>query len=530
MGKLKKVFTNWRVIICFVAVLLAIFAISPNPFADGVAVRSVLTNSSAALAGMESPKPTSTLMNLERITAINNEPIDDMTDYNNFISELKPNRSITIKTTDGLYKLTTQGTNASELVDLGLNVYDAPTTNIRKGLELQGGTRVLLQPETPLSKDDMATLIQNMNYRLNVYGLSDLIIKEAGDLSGNQYVLVEIAGAKEEEVNELLAKQGKFQATIGNSTVFKGGSDITYVCRSADCSGIDSRYGCQKASDGWLCRFSFSISLTPEAAQRQADLTRNLSVVNDGGEDYLSEKLLLYLDDTQVDELNIGADLRGRAVTEIQISGSGVGATEELAAYDSLDNMKRLQTILITGSLPVKLNVVKTDTISPVFGKELLNNSLLIGIVSLVAVSFTIFLRYKKIQLVIPIIMTSLIELLILLGVAALMRQNLDLSTIAGIIISIGTGVNDQIVITDETLRGVKSASEIYNWKERIKSAFVIIMGAYFTLFFAMLPLIFAGAGLLRGFAIASIVGLTAGVLITRPAYAQVIEILIKEE
>jgi len=528
MSRLKKVFTNWRVIICFVVLLFFLFAISPNPFADGVAVRSVLTNSSAALAGMESPKATSTLMNLERITAMNNIPIEDMTDYNNFISELKSNRTITVKTTKGLYRVTTQGTNDS--VDLGLSVYDAPTTNIRKGLELQGGTRVLLQPETILSDDEMATLIKNMNYRLNVYGLSDLIIKEAGDLSGNQYVLVEIAGAKEEEVNELLAKQGKFQATIGNSTVFKGGSDITYVCRSGDCSGIDTSYGCQKSGDGWMCRFNFAISLTPEAAQRQADLTRNLSVINEGSEDYLSEKIILYLDDTQVDELNIGADLRGRAVTDIQISGSGIGTTEELAATNSLENMKRLQTILITGSLPVKLNVVKVDTISPVFGKELLNNSLLIGAVALIAVSFTIFLRYKKIQLVIPIIMTSLIELLILLGVAALMRQNLDLSTIAGIIISIGTGVNDQIVITDEALRGVKSSSEIYNWKERIKSAFVIIMGAYFTLFFAMLPLIFAGAGLLRGFAIASIVGLTAGVLITRPAYAQVIEILIKEE
>ena len=236
MSRLKKVFT-----ICFVVLLFFLFAISPNPFADGVAVRSVLTNSSAALAGMESPKATSTLMNLERITAMNNIPIEDMTDYNNFISELKSNRTITVKTTKGLYRVTTQGTNDS--VDLGLSVYDAPTTNIRKGLELQGGTRVLLQPETILSDDEMATLIKNMNYRLNVYGLSDLIIKEAGDLSGNQYVLVEIAGAKEEEVNELLAKQGKFQATIGNSTVFKGGSDITYVCRSGDCSGIDTSYG-----------------------------------------------------------------------------------------------------------------------------------------------------------------------------------------------------------------------------------------------------------------------------------------------
>ena len=48
-------------------------------------------------------------------------------------------------------------------------------------------------------------------------------IKSAGDLSGNQYILVEIAGANEEEVKDLLASQGKFEAKVGNTTVFTGG-------------------------------------------------------------------------------------------------------------------------------------------------------------------------------------------------------------------------------------------------------------------------------------------------------------------
>ena len=44
---------------------------------------------------------------------------------------------------------------------------------------------------------------------------------------------------------------------------------------------------------------------------------------------------------------------------EIAISGSGVGISERDAMFDALNNMKRLQTILITGSLPVKLDIVK---------------------------------------------------------------------------------------------------------------------------------------------------------------------------
>jgi len=41
--------------------------------------------------------------------------------------------------------------------------------------------------------------------------------------------------------------------------------------------------------------------------------------------------------------------------------------------------------------------------------------------------------------------------------------------------------------------------------------------------------LIFAGAGMLKGFALTTIIGVSVGVFITRPAYASIIEILLKE-
>jgi preprotein translocase subunit SecD len=411
--------------------------------------------------------------------------------------------------------------------DIGFSVYEAPTTNIRKGLDLQGGTRVLLQPEEQIDQDQMDILLSNMQYRLNVYGLSDVIVRESGDLSGNQYVLVEIAGAKEEEVKELLAKQGKFEATIGNETVFKGGQDITYVCRSADCSGIDPLSGCGKSGDIWACRFRFAISLSPEAAERQAELTKSLDVITENDEEYLTEKLVLYLDDSQVDELFIGADLKGRAVTDIQISGSGAGATQQEAVFNSLENMKKMQTVLITGSLPIKLDVVKTDTISPIFGKEFVKNALFIGLLAVLSVIIVIFARYRNINVAAPMLFTIFTELLLLLGIAALIGWNLDLAAIAGIIVAIGTGVDHQVVIADETLRG--EAGGIYDWKQKIKRAFFIIMAAYFTTVVAMLPLLKAGAGLLRGFAVTTIIGVSVGVLITRPAYAAIVEILLKE-
>ena len=66
--------------------------------------------------------------------------------------------------------------------------------------------------------------------------------------------------------------------------------------------------------------------------------------------------------------------------------------------------------------------------------------------------------------------------------------------------------------------------------EDRLKKAFFIIFAAYATTVVAMLPLWFAGAGLLKGFALTTIAGVTIGVFITRPAFAAVVEVLLKKE
>ena len=572
----KKIIRNWKVILALIFIVFAYVAINggviPGSSNEGVAIRNVVANSSASLAGIESPKANTRPMGREVIESISNQPIKNMADYYAAISDLKPNRTIQVKTNKQLYKLITKPLlnitilNETELVtveklveveeeingtsvvveelqnvtqsvnkkieqiigteDLGFSVYDAPTTNLRKGLDLQGGTRVLLEPEEILDSDEMDLLLENMKYRLNVYGLSDVVVREAGDLSGNQYILVEIAGANEEEVNELMAKQGKFEAKIGNDSVFKGGEDITHVGRSAQESGIDPTTGCGQSNGAWSCRFRFSISLSPEAAQRQADLTSGLELITENNQEYLSEKLSLYLDDALVDELNIGSDLKGRAVTDIQISGSGVGQNQQEATFNSLANMKRLQTILITGSLPVKLNIQKTDNISPLLGEEFIRSALLIGLLAIASVFVVVLVRYRKLKIALPIVLTSITEVVILLGTAALIGWNLDLAAIAGVIIVVGTGIDHLIVITDETMRG---EAQSYDWKKRLQNAFFIIMGSFFTTIVAMIPLYWAGAGLFKGFAITTIIGAMIGVFIARPAYAAVIEILLED-
>lgn len=577
MSHWKKFFTNTRIVILIAFIVLAVFAIHPKLDDSGVAIRGVIKDSAAATAtpeGIASPKAGSTPTSREVLYSINNKEINSPEEYYDFTQGLEPGKTLLLKTNKNTYKVVTQAIeqvivlnetefvevnktvfdnetnttkNVTEIVeqnktitnilgteDIGLSVYPVPTNNIRKGLDLEGGTRVLLSPKEEVSSEDLDLIMENIRQRLNVYGVSDIIVRSTQDFTGETYIVVEIAGASKEEVAELLANQGKFEAKVGENVVFKGGDDIKYVCRNAQCSGIDPQRGCSQTTDGQhVCAFRFSITISTEAAHRQADATSNLEVLYPDGvgtEGYLSENISLFLDDELVDTLRIGADLKGNAITDISISGSGTGPSQQAAATNALANMKKLQTVMVTGSLPVELEIIQTDAISPVLGEEFVKNAVLVGLLAIAAVALVVSIRYRRVKIAIPTIIAMLSEVVILLGFASLIGWRLDLAAIAGIIIAVGTGVDDQIVIIDETLsRKGKDISMSTSWKKRLARAFFIIMTAYFTTVVAMLPLWWSGAGLLKGFALTTIVGVSIGVFVTRPAFAKMLEIFLEK-
>jgi preprotein translocase subunit SecD len=530
-----------------------VVAIGPRFDTQGVAIRSVSADSAAAQAiplPIEGPEAGSSPKSWEILLSINGKAINSPSEYYAFLDTVEPNKTLLIQTDQSSYRVRTQaiyaplteaqqielltqnGTNLTiqrdviGTADIGLSVSEVPQNNIRKGLDLAGGTRVLLQPEEAISPQDSELLVENIRQRLNIFGISDVVVRDVTDFTGETYILVEIAGVNQDEVRELLSQQGKFEAFIGDELVFQGGDDVVYVCRSPTCSGIDPQSGCgQLAPGNNVCNFRFTISLSAEAAQTMADATNALDVVFDGPESFLSENITLFLDDEPVNSLRIGSGLQGTPQTEISITGSGTGTTQAEAAEQALEEMKQLQTVLVTGSLPVKLEIIQSDAISPVLGEEFLNNALLLGALALLAVVLVITIRYRKGIIAIPTSIAMISEVLIIMGFAALVGWRIDLAAIAGVLIAVGTGVDDQIVIADETLN--RKEGEKLSWKQKVKRAFFIIFTAYFTTVVAMIPLWYSGAGLLKGFALTTIAGVTIGVLITRPAFAAILEILL---
>lgn len=498
---------NWKIWLLIFVILASLLAIFPLDFTNGVKIVSVYDNSTALDQGLNQGMI---------ITHVDGKQIKNSQDYQNIINEKFPTEEkikLTITTKSGEFILFDDKIPE-------IDIQDIPKTRIKTGLDLSGGARALITAEDKeLTSTELDDLIAVTSERLNVYGLKDIQVRPVKDLSGNNFMLVEIAGSTPNELETLIAQQGKFEAKIGNDTIFVGGKkDITYVARTGEQSGI---YSCDTYQEGEVCQFRFAISLSEEAAQQHADITKELGPDPENPQ-YLEKKLDLYLDDKLVDSLYIGKDLKGSATTQIAISGSGKGITRAEAFDDATNSMKQLQTVLISGSLPFKLKIEKLDTISPLLGKQFINTILIAGIAAITAVGLLIFLRYRNIKFALAVLITSLSEVLIILGFSALFNRNLDLPAIAGIIAAIGTGVDSQIIILDE--------AQITNLslKEKIKRAFFIILGTYVTTLFALLPLIWAGAGLLKGFAITTIIGISVGVFITRPAFSEIIQKIMK--
>ncbi len=496
-----------KIWILIFVLLFSFLAIAPwHYFDSGVLIKSVDKNSSAYESGVRSGMI---------LNSINGQSIKDITGYTSYVSQnfiSNDTKKIILNTNSGEFIFLSN--------KLDISAVEVPKSNLKTGLDLSGGARAMVKAENnSLSKSEVDDLVSITTERLNTFGLSDIVIKSVSDLSGENYMLIEIAGSTTTELKELLESQGKFEAKIGNETVFIGGErDITYVGVSGQDAGI---YACDQSSSGYYCEFRFVISLSEKAAQRQADVTANLSVNLSSGGRYLEKPLDLLVDDSLLDTLQIGADLKGRATTSIQISGSGTGATQQDAYKDAQASMKKLQTILKTGSLPYKLEIVKLDSISPALGKEFTKNLVYLALLVFGIISLILLVRYKKIKVTGAVILTMFSEALITLAIATLLKQNLDAASIAGIIAGMGTGVNDQIVILSESFNKEETHVKL---KERIKSALFVIVGAFFTIIAAMLPLFWAGAGMLRGFALTTIIGVTVGILITRPAFADIIE------
>ncbi|HDK42229.1 MAG TPA: PDZ domain-containing protein, partial [Candidatus Pacearchaeota archaeon] len=253
--KLKFTFKIWILIIVLAFSLLAIFGMPPTFIKSGVLITSIDSNSTAFEQGLRQG---------QIITEIDGQKIISLEDFSNALQG-KYDSNESVKT---IIKTENSGVILFSDQPPEITVSEIPKTQINLGLDLSGGARALVQAkDKKLSSAEINDLVDITSNRLNEFGLTDLKVLPVSDLGGEHYMLIEIAGATPKALEEMISKQGKFEAKIGNDTVFIGGErDIASVCRGdATCSRVERPV---QIEGGYASRFLFSITLSAEAAQR----------------------------------------------------------------------------------------------------------------------------------------------------------------------------------------------------------------------------------------------------------------------
>ena len=368
-----------------------------------------------------------------------------------------------------------------------------------------------------------------LNDRLRERGLGGGSVTQVAG-PGQRYVVVEVPGANRSEVIDLIGDRG--QVEVWALYPGENGTQTQSLLSQSDLAEIGGAQ--QERGETFV-----PIRLNEEAGQRFGEAMRQNGFAQEGGtrcsydlERPLEENmesdpgrcLLTVLDG----EVVFAAGVAPNLATAFE-SGSFDEDPSYRTTTTSFEDARELEINMRTGALRTTLDIEERGTtffLLPSLAEQFKPLSILTGAAAVLAVALTVFFRYRRTDIAAPMVLTAAAEVYILLGFAAAVNLALDLSHIAGFIAVIGTGVDDLVIIADEIMQqGDVSTSRVF--RSRFRKAFWVIGAAAATTIIAMSPLAVLSLGELQGFAIITIVGVLIGVIITRPAYGDILRTLV---
>jgi preprotein translocase subunit SecD len=365
-----------------------------------------------------------------------------------------------------------------------------------------------------------------LDSKLNRLGLQDIRVR----VVDNKFILIDLAGMDVATAQDVVGKPGKFEIRIQTSD-----NQTIHVLYGDAVESVDIPTGDRTGSWGVPFSLSEEGAMVFQKAAIDAGATQNPD----------AHPISMYLDKDEIFSAPLAPELASSLARAPQRSlearvGAGDAASQKA---------KELYIHLREGALPVNVVIVGSGQVSAALGEKFKVQMVIGGLIALLAVAAMMFYRYRERRIVLPMVATSTTEVVMMLGIWSFAGWQLDLASLAGIIMVIGTGVDQLVIITDELIRGneavpvvsdrsikeraadasekagvgkaAATSSKIY--LGRLSRAFAIILGAAATTVVAMLPLLYMGFGALTGFALIIIIGVVLGTLIARPAYGRVI-------
>jgi preprotein translocase subunit SecD len=366
--------------------------------------------------------------------------------------------------------------------------------------------------EKALNDKTVQNTIEVIRDRVDTLGVSEPVIQQYG--LGDNQILVELPGISDlDRVKTLIQSTARLEihAVVGGpypdeqaALASVGGAippDQSLVHGSgsmATGNDADSVYVLQRVA---IVAGTDFRSADPGTDSNTGQRTVHFTLTNEAGDkfwDYTSA--------------NVGhsmAVVLGGRVKEVANIESAIRDSGEIRGSFSQDEVAVLSKMLRTGALPATLNYLEDRTVGASLGSDSIKQGVTAAIVGVLLVMVFMLIYYRGSG--INADLALFLNLVILLGFMGFSGATLTLPGIAGVILTIGMGVDSNVLIFErirEEVRAGKAPSAAVD--QGFAHAWTTIVDTHVTTIVSALILIIVGNGPVRGFAVTLTFGLLA--------------------
>lgn len=206
-----------------------------------------------------------------------------------------------------------------------------------------------------------------------------------------------------------------------------------------------------------------------------------------------------------------------------RVNGEIAGGNSQITGNFTIEDTKDLATTLKSGRMPAPARIVQEEVVGPTLGAQSIEQGVISFVIAFVLLMIYMVMMYNFI----PGMMANcalIINLFFTLGILTSFQAALTMSGIAGMVLSLGTAVDANVLIyerTKEELRAGKGIKQAL--AEGYSNAFSAIFDSNLTSIITGVILYVFGTGPIRGFATTLIIGIVCSfftaVYLTRLVY-----------
>lgn len=199
--------------------------------------------------------------------------------------------------------------------------------------------------------------------------------------------------------------------------------------------------------------------------------------------------------------------LDGQVITAPRINTAILGGAGIIEGSFTAESATQLSMLLRAGALPAPLNVIEERSVGPSLGQDSINAGALASVLGIALVVVFMLLSYGLFGIFANIGLA--VHLITVIGAMSLMQATLTLPGIAGIVLTMGMGVDANVLIferiRDEIRFGKSPIAAIHSG---FNLAFGTIFDSNLTTLIAAGLLYTLGAGAVKGFAVTLTIGI----------------------